>query len=151
MMEEYIVEAIQGWRFNLREERKEYFIKWQNYDETENTWEPEENLNCPDILKKYIASLSPQQSRYFHCTQPEKLQGFQRNAEFLECVGIDGPHDSDNEESTKRDKQKFYCLVTFDDSDFAEEVTFREFFTYQPEAAAEFCEQRLVVGLSRPS
>ena len=33
--------------------KKQYFIKWKNYSTSNNTWEPEENLNCADIIKKY--------------------------------------------------------------------------------------------------
>ena len=35
--EEYVVEAIRDWRHNLRENQREYFIKWHHYDESENT------------------------------------------------------------------------------------------------------------------
>ena len=30
-----------------------YLIKWLNYPLTENTWEPERNLNCPEKLQEY--------------------------------------------------------------------------------------------------
>ncbi|KAL7318864.1 Chromobox protein 5 [Mucor circinelloides] len=29
-------------------------IKWKGYDSSENTFEPERNLNCPELLKEFL-------------------------------------------------------------------------------------------------
>ncbi|CAH0773402.1 unnamed protein product [Bemisia tabaci] len=49
---EYEVEKILA----LKETKtgKKYLIKWKNFPQSENTWEPEENLTCPDLLKKFF-------------------------------------------------------------------------------------------------
>lgn len=51
---EFEVEAI----INHRETAsgKEYLIRWKGYDEDEDSWEKESNLNCQKILKAYIRS-----------------------------------------------------------------------------------------------
>ena len=142
--EEYVVEDIRRWRFNVRDKRREYYIKWVGYGEKENTWEPEENLHCPDILAKFKSSLSPKQQELFNSDNPEDLTGFQRNATFQKCIGADGPHESDvEEESPKVERQRFYCLILFEDSDVAEEVTLKEFMQFRPKDAFKFCEQRM--------
>lgn len=43
----YEVENIVG------HEKNKYLVKWKGYANSENTWECEHNLNCPQILNKY--------------------------------------------------------------------------------------------------
>ena len=31
----------------------EYLIKWEGYPDSENTWEPQANLDCPEIIKAF--------------------------------------------------------------------------------------------------
>ena len=53
--DEYEVEAILDTRKKkIKGAVREYLIKWKGYDnEEDNTWEPEENLDCTDILKEF--------------------------------------------------------------------------------------------------
>jgi len=37
----------------IRYGKAEYFIKWRDYSDSENSWEPIENLDCEDLVEKY--------------------------------------------------------------------------------------------------
>lgn len=52
-VEEYTVEKIVDSRINPDTKKKEYLLKWIGYDDADNTWEPEENLKCPDLIKAF--------------------------------------------------------------------------------------------------
>lgn len=49
--EEYVVEKIAGRR--TKGGKIEYLLKWKGYESSENTWEPKENLDCPELIEAY--------------------------------------------------------------------------------------------------
>ena len=36
--------------------RLQYFVKWKGLDESENSWEDEESLNCTNLIDAYVRS-----------------------------------------------------------------------------------------------
>ena len=49
--ENYEVEDIVNHRH--KKGKVEYLIRWKGYTEKDDTWEPEENLDCPDKITAY--------------------------------------------------------------------------------------------------
>ena len=61
--DQYKVESILKHK-NINKQ-KYYLVKWKNYPDSENTWEPEQNLNeCSKIIEKYL-----QQQNYTQTTR----------------------------------------------------------------------------------
>lgn len=59
--EEYVVEKIVDKR-KVRG-KVQYLLKWRGYDESQNTWEPYENLDCEDLVKAFEAEKAAEKAK----------------------------------------------------------------------------------------
>lgn len=74
MEKTYTVEKILKKR--IRNGKVEYLLKWQGYSYSSNTWEPEENLQCPELI-----------SAYEEAKLKKNLKGFERGLDADLIIG----------------------------------------------------------------
>ena len=82
---EYVVEKILDKRGHGK--KVEYLIKWRGYDDPkENTWEPVENCDCPDLIEEFEAAyaLKKQKSKQ---DKPKESRGTRANTKSAEPDG----------------------------------------------------------------
>ena len=85
--QEYIVEKILKKR--TRYGKVEYFLKWKGYSDSVNSWEPNENLNCEELIKQFesIKKNKPSTSIDFESSEESEQKVAQK------VVAVDKLHD----------------------------------------------------------
>jgi len=63
--EEYVVEKVLKHKIT-KKNKVEFFLKWKGFEAADNTWEPAENLNCPDLINGYLNTLPDKERRKVH-------------------------------------------------------------------------------------
>ncbi|XP_021918524.1 chromobox protein homolog 1-like isoform X5 [Zootermopsis nevadensis] len=149
--EEYSVEKVLDRR--IRNGRVEYLLKWKGYSNEDNTWEPEENLDCPDLISEYeenrkkreaakkderkrkpgtpIDDKKPNANKKKHVEEDNKPRGFDRG---LEPEKIIGATDSSGE---------LMFLMKWKGTDEADLVPARQANGRCPQIVIQFYEERL--------
>lgn len=43
--------------YHKRNGQREFLVHWKGYTKADNTWEPEENMNCPELIERFMAKV----------------------------------------------------------------------------------------------
>uniref|UniRef100_A0A2K5XDQ4 Chromo domain-containing protein n=1 Tax=Mandrillus leucophaeus TaxID=9568 RepID=A0A2K5XDQ4_MANLE len=142
--EEYVVEKVLDRR--VVKGKVEYLLKWKGFSDEDNTWEPEENLDCPDLIAEFLQSQKTGGKRKADSDsedkgeeskpkkkkeESEKPRGFARG---LEPERIIGATDSSGE---------LMFLMKWKNSDEADLVPAKEANVKCPQVVISFYEERL--------
>uniref|UniRef100_A0A8C3ALY9 Chromobox 1 n=1 Tax=Cyclopterus lumpus TaxID=8103 RepID=A0A8C3ALY9_CYCLU len=145
--EEYVVEKVLDRR--VVKGRVEFLLKWKGFSDEDNTWEPQDNLDCPDLIAEYMQNEasgdSEERGKSTHlslfpalvlcsstsCLQGEKARGFGRG---LQPERIIGATDSSGE---------LMFLMKWKNSDEADLVPAKEANVKCPQVVISFYEERL--------
>ncbi|XP_034487372.1 chromobox protein homolog 3 [Drosophila innubila] len=85
----FVVERIVDKRITA-DGKVEYFIKWRGYPSGDNTWEPEENCDCPALIQRFEESRAKSKKRGEKkpkCEEIQKQRGYERGLELAEIMG----------------------------------------------------------------
>ncbi|XP_068123269.1 chromobox protein homolog 5 [Hyperolius riggenbachi] len=147
--EEYVVEKVLDRR--VAKGQVEYLLKWKGFSEEHNTWEPEGNLDCPELISEFMKKYKkPKEGETKPKTESTKrkagsedikakrrresndiARGFERG---LEPEKIIGATDSCGE---------LMFLMKWKDSDEADLVLAKEANVKCPQIVIAFYEERL--------
>lgn len=131
----FVVEKIVDKRITS-DGKVEYFIKWRGYPNSENTWEPEENCDCPKLMQKFEESRAKTKKRGGDkkpkVEEIQKPRGYERGLPIEQIVGAT---------DTKGD---IFYLVKWQFCDEFDLVPGSELKQKNPEFIIDFYEKRSI-------
>ncbi|XP_028281062.1 chromobox protein homolog 3b isoform X2 [Parambassis ranga] len=159
-VQEFVVEKII--RRRIFNGRVEYFLKWKGFTDAENTWEPEDNLDCPELIEEFLRNTQISEENEEEQTEfVPKEEMTEQETEITCAVQSDGsvlqpddqPSDSPTNLSTYLEpeciigstdrKGELMFLVKWKNSDDVALLPAREASARCPQVVIDFYEQKL--------
>ncbi|KAG5673130.1 hypothetical protein PVAND_003203 [Polypedilum vanderplanki] len=142
--EEYFVEKILQKR--VIDGSVEYYLKWEGYSNADNTWEKEENLNCPEKVAEFEERIRQKEPASKKRKRDDSLTAASPNTSKKKTKGTDGfDRGLDPEKiigATEREK-KLMFLMKWKNTDEADLVYAEEANVICPQIVIKFYEERL--------
>ncbi|VEN47620.1 unnamed protein product [Callosobruchus maculatus] len=141
--EEYVVERIIDSRVNEKG-IKEYYLKWIGYDEKDNSWEPEYNLDCPGLIKAFEMEKAHKEDRKRKLsTQNESGKSVKRKIDDKKQLGFDRGLDPEKIIGATDSTGQLMFLIKWSGTDEADLVPAKQANEKCPQIVIKFYEQRL--------
>uniref|UniRef100_A0A3B5MRU9 Chromobox homolog 3b n=1 Tax=Xiphophorus couchianus TaxID=32473 RepID=A0A3B5MRU9_9TELE len=144
-VQEFVVEKII--RRRIFNGRVEYFLKWKGFTDAENTWEPEDNLDCPGLIEEFLRDAHLPRE---HCLNLKTIEEEESDHSVLKP---DDESDAPTDLSTYLEpeciigstdrKGELMFLVKWKNSDEVALMPAREASARCPQVVIDFYEQKL--------
>lgn len=142
---EYFVESIQDKR--VRFGKVEYLLKWKGFSESDNTWEPVENLDCPELIEEFEAKLAENNSpkrKLEHDTSNKKKKIIDIQEKDVQPRGFERGLVPEKILGATDSKGELMFLMKWKNSDEADLVPSRIANMKCPQVVIKFYEERLM-------
>lgn len=145
--EEFTVEKVVDVR--VKGGKKEYLLKWKGYPDSENTWEPEENLDCPDLIADFEQKRKKKEAEKKRKSQNGVEDGSQKKKKKVAEEDDNKPRGFDRGLQPERiigatdSSGELMFLMKWKDSDEADLVPARQANVKCPQIVIAFYEERL--------
>lgn len=152
---EFSVERIEDKR--IKSGKVEYFLKWKGYPRSENTWEPVENLDCPDLIQAFEETIKLKEkekekeggAKKRQSTTPVNEMKAKRKStndtekETKKCLGFDRGLEPSRILGATDSSGELMFLMKWKDSDEADLVPAKQANVRCPQIVIQFYEERL--------
>lgn len=99
--EEYVVEQILKHKIT-KKNKVEFFLKWKGFSPEDNTWEPAENLNCPELIDAYLKDVNDKEKGKVRAI----VGGGEENEKIVKAPGALINGNTSEEKKSKQQKRK---------------------------------------------
>ncbi|XP_059500072.1 chromobox protein homolog 5-like [Stegostoma tigrinum] len=155
--EEYVVERVLDRR--VVRGRVEFLLKWKGFSEADNTWEPEKNLDCPELISEFLKTYNKEKEKENGAGSRDKVEAGKRRSSIVngseDTKAKRKKEDDDNLRGFERGLEpekiigatdscgELMFLMKWKDSDEADLVLAREANVKCPQIVIAFYEERL--------
>ncbi|XP_072394666.1 chromobox protein homolog 3-like [Diabrotica undecimpunctata] len=143
--EEYVVEKILDSRINDHG-IKEYFLKWIGYEEKDNTWEPEGNLDCPGLIEAFEKEKAKKDKENERKRRPSTLteqRAVKKKTDDKKSLGFDRGLEPEKIIGATDSPGQLMFLIKWNGTDEADLVPAKQANVRCPQVVIKFYEERL--------